>query len=117
MEYFRTGMGSSSTKWMSFRDVVSEGLGNSDKGDYYQCVATILLVRGENCVYKACPSDNCNKKVVDMENGMYRCEKCNREYPNFKYRLLTSVSIVKYSYVSRFSTISSFLDEFGRLEW
>jgi hypothetical protein len=31
-------------------------------------------------------------QVIDQNNGMYRCEKCNREYPNFKYRLLLSVS-------------------------
>lgn len=91
--FCRTGDGGyASTPWLSFREVSENALGNSEKGDYYQTVATILLVRAEKCVYRACPTDNCQKKVVDMSNGMYRCEKCNREYPNFKHRLLTSVS-------------------------
>jgi hypothetical protein len=76
---------------MSFKEVHEKGLGQSEKGDYSQTMATILLVRSENAIYKACPTAECNKKVIDLENGMYRCEQCNREYPNFKYRLLVSV--------------------------
>lgn len=86
----RSGVGFQ-TSWMSFREVQESGLGNSEKGDYYQVKANIMLMRPENCLYKACPTEECNKKVIDLENGMYRCEKCNREYPNFKYRLLASV--------------------------
>lgn len=73
-------------------EVQDSGLGSGDKGDYYQVMGTVMLIRSENCVYKACPMEECNKKVVDMENGMYRCEKCNREYTSFKYRLMLSVS-------------------------
>lgn len=76
---------------MCFKEVKERDLGNSEKGDFFQTMATILLVRGENCFYKACPTEECNKKVTDFENGTYRCEKCNKEYPNFKYRLLCSV--------------------------
>lgn len=88
----RTGT-SYSTPWMSFKEVKDQGLGIGDKGDYYQTMGTILLMRSENMTYKACPTESCNKKVIDLENGMFRCEKCNREYPNFKHRLLSSVSI------------------------
>lgn len=80
------------SQWLTFRQVKEQKLGNNERGDFYQCKATILLVNSNNCYYKACPTDDCNKKVVDMKNGMYRCEKCNREYPEFKYRLLMSVS-------------------------
>lgn len=74
-------------------DVKMRNLGNTDKPDYYQCKATINLVKNNNSYYKACPTPDCNKKVVeDLPN--YRCEKCNAEFPNFKYRLLISVSCV-----------------------
>lgn len=43
-------------------------------------------------MYQACPSQDCNKKVIDQQNGLYRCEKCDREFPNFKYRLMLLVS-------------------------
>ncbi|RZB40475.1 replication protein A 70 kDa DNA-binding subunit [Asbolus verrucosus] len=94
----RSGIGGGfQTSWMSFKEVQEQGLGQSEKGDYYQTMGTILLIRSENSVYKACPTAECNKKVVDLENGMYRCEKCNREYPNFKYRLLVSMNIGDWS--------------------
>jgi len=41
---------------------------------------------------QACASDQCNKKVVDLDNGQYRCEKCNLTSNDFKYRLLLNVS-------------------------
>ncbi|KRT83138.1 hypothetical protein AMK59_3541, partial [Oryctes borbonicus] len=83
--------GNFNTQWMSFKEVRDQNLGNSERGDYFQVCATVLLLRSENMVYKACPLEECNKKVVDMENGMFRCEKCCREYPNFKYRLIGRV--------------------------
>lgn len=38
----------------------------------------------------------CIFQVIDQANGMYRCEKCDREYPNFKYRLIAAVSICRW---------------------
>ncbi|KAG5891263.1 hypothetical protein JTB14_019670 [Gonioctena quinquepunctata] len=89
-----------------FKEVQDQNLGNAERGDYYQVMGTILLVRSENAMYKACPTPECNKKVIDLENGMYRCEKCNREFPNFKYRLLASMNIGDWSgnqWISMFS--------------
>ena len=34
----------------------------------------------------------CNKKLVDQGNGMWRCEKCSREFPNYKWRMILQVS-------------------------
>ncbi|XP_011879704.1 PREDICTED: replication protein A 70 kDa DNA-binding subunit-like isoform X2 [Vollenhovia emeryi] len=33
-------------------------------------------------------------KMIDQSTGVFRCEKCNKEYPNFSYRLLASMNIV-----------------------
>ncbi|KAM4589931.1 replication protein A 70 kDa DNA-binding subunit [Fundulus diaphanus] len=83
--------------WKSLADVKSEQLGHGDKADYYTCIATIVFLRKENCLYQACPSQDCNKKVVDQQNGMFRCEKCDKEFPNFKYRLILSANIADYA--------------------
>lgn len=74
-------------KWICFPLLV--------QADYYSCIATIVFLRKENCLYQACPSQDCNKKVLDQQNGMFRCEKCDKEFPNFKYRLILSVSDLK----------------------
>lgn len=92
----RSGGGGGNTNWKSLSDVKNEHLGHGDKADYYTCKATIVFLRKENCLYQACPSQDCNKKVVDQQNGMYRCEKCDREFPNFKYRLILSANIADY---------------------
>lgn len=89
----RSGGGGGNTNWKSLSDVKNEQLGQGEKAAYYTCIATIVYLRKENCLYQACPSQDCNKKVVDQNNGMYRCEKCDKEFPNFKYRLILSANI------------------------
>ncbi|KAK9871429.1 hypothetical protein WA026_012805 [Henosepilachna vigintioctopunctata] len=103
----KSGLSPFSSPWLSFKEVKDKGLGNGDKADYYQTMATILLMRSENLTYKACPTESCNKKVIDLENGMFRCEKCNREYPNFKYRLLSSINMADWSGNTWVSTFTS----------
>lgn len=87
----RSGFGNFQTDWRTFGEVRSLGLGRSETGDFYQTMATVLLAKSERAVYKSCPNTDCKKKIIDLENGMYRCEKCKREYPNFSYRYLLSV--------------------------
>lgn len=86
------GGGNFNTEWMTFHETKVRNLGNGDKPDYFQCKAVVHLVKSANSVYKACPQPDCNKKVIDNDDGQYRCEKCNAEFPNFKYRLLVNVS-------------------------
>uniref|UniRef100_A0A3Q3GAD3 Replication protein A subunit n=1 Tax=Labrus bergylta TaxID=56723 RepID=A0A3Q3GAD3_9LABR len=90
------GGGGGNTNWKTLSDVKTEHLGHGDKADYYTCIATIVYLRKENCLYQACPSQDCNKKIVDQQNGMFRCEKCDKEFPNFKYRLVLSANIADY---------------------
>ncbi|XP_069002313.1 replication protein A 70 kDa DNA-binding subunit-like isoform X1 [Embiotoca jacksoni] len=85
--------GRSQMNWKMLSDIKNEAMGQGEKADYFSCVATVLYIRRENCLYQACPSADCNKKVIDQQNGQYRCEKCNREFPNFKYRLLLSANL------------------------
>ncbi|KAJ0063749.1 hypothetical protein NL108_006693, partial [Boleophthalmus pectinirostris] len=92
----RGGGGGGNTNWKSLSDVKTEHLGHGEKADYYTCIATIVYLRKENCLYQACPSQDCNKKVVDQQNGIFRCEKCDKEFPNFKYRLILSANIADY---------------------
>lgn len=91
------GSGGGLTNWKTLSDVKTEHLGHGDKADYYTCIATIVYLRKENCLYQACPSQDCNKKVIDQQNGMFRCEKCDKEFPNFKYRLILSANIADYA--------------------
>uniref|UniRef100_A0A182VRB5 Replication protein A subunit n=1 Tax=Anopheles minimus TaxID=112268 RepID=A0A182VRB5_9DIPT len=91
----RTGGGAAglTTEWLSFQEAKDRSLGAGDKPDYFQVKAMIHTIKSANAVYKACPQADCNKKVIDQENGQFRCEKCNADFPNFKYRLLVNMLI------------------------
>ncbi|MGH0170403.1 UNVERIFIED_CONTAM: hypothetical protein FKN15_058758 [Acipenser sinensis] len=91
------GSGGGTANWKTLSEVKTENLGHGDKADYFTCVATIVYLRKENCMYQACPSQDCNKKVVDQQNGLFRCEKCDKEFPNFKYRMILSANIADFS--------------------
>ncbi|XP_077336698.1 replication protein A 70 kDa DNA-binding subunit isoform X1 [Lithobates pipiens] len=88
--------GGGNTNWKSLLEVKNENLGHGEKADYFTSVATIVYLRKENCMYQACPSQDCNKKVIDQQNGLFRCEKCDKEFPNFKYRLILSANIADF---------------------
>ncbi|XP_042298618.1 replication protein A 70 kDa DNA-binding subunit [Sceloporus undulatus] len=93
----RTGpAGDGNANWKTLHEVKTENLGQGDKADYFSCVGTVVYLRKENCMYQACPTPDCNKKVIDEQNGLYCCEKCNKQFPNFKYRMTLGVNIVDF---------------------
>ena len=74
--------------------VKDEALGTSfDRPDYFNTRATILYVRPNSLYYTACPGPNCNKKVTDDGDG-WRCEKCDRSYPEPVRRYVTRCKCV-----------------------
>ncbi|XP_031632411.1 replication protein A 70 kDa DNA-binding subunit, partial [Contarinia nasturtii] len=98
------GGGNFNTEWLTFHEAKLKNLGNGDKPDYFQVKGTIQVIRNQNPVYKACPQDQCKKKVVDMQNGQYRCENCNIESANFKYRMIVNMSIADWT-SNRWATV------------
>ena len=69
--------------WKTLGDMKSGPQVQGEWADYYSTVATVISIRKDNCMYPACPRADCNKKVVDLQNGKYRCVKCNQEFPDF----------------------------------
>ncbi len=88
--------GGFSTNWKTFAEVKSENIG-VEKADYFTTKGTIVFLKKDNCMYQACPSQDCNKKVIDQGNGMFRCEKCNKEFTNFQYRMILSANLVDHT--------------------
>ncbi|XP_011875175.1 PREDICTED: replication protein A 70 kDa DNA-binding subunit [Vollenhovia emeryi] len=89
------GSGDSNMPLYTFQEATEARLGEKmNLSDAFMVVATINMIRMENAIYKACPIESCKKKLIDQSTGVFRCEKCNKEYPNFSYRLLASMNIV-----------------------
>ena len=79
--------------YLSFGQVKELDLGRKDKPDYFTVKGSVTFARNQNVLYKACPNQECNKKVTDgAAGGQYFCEKCNQSFPNFKYRMILTVS-------------------------
>ncbi|TFK54656.1 replication factor-a protein [Heliocybe sulcata] len=77
-------------------DVKESGLGTSDKADYFSCRATIMHIKGDNISYPACPTEGCNKKVVDI-GGQWRCEKCDRSFERPEHRYIMSMAVADHT--------------------
>lgn len=108
--------GNFNAEWMNFYEAKLKNMGTGDKADYYQIKGIIHNIRSTNAYYKACPTPDCNKKVIDNDNGTYRCDKCNTETSNFKYRLMVSVSENFILYLPQIFTLVSILDAYWRLD-
>ena len=79
------------TSFLTLGQVKELNLGQKEKPDYFSVTASVIFARKENCLYKACPTEECNKKVTEDNMGGYFCEKCNRSFDKFKYRMILMV--------------------------
>ena len=77
--------------WKTLDSIKDSNMGQSEKGDYFSVKGVVLYAKKDNSMYMACPGENCNKKVVDQNDGTYRCEKCQKNYQEFKWRMILNV--------------------------
>ncbi|KND02596.1 replication factor-a protein 1 (rpa1) [Spizellomyces punctatus DAOM BR117] len=87
-----TGTGGKREPFKCIAQIKDENLGMGEKPDYFRVRALVTFFKDQNLWYPACPSENCNKKVTDVSTG-WRCEKCDKLYPNPSYRYILSLSI------------------------
>ena len=73
--------------------VKEESLGMSETPDYFATKATIIFVKQENVSYPACPTEKCNKKVIEVEPGQWRCERCDKTFPKPEHRYIMSMNV------------------------
>lgn len=73
--------------------VRDENLGMLESGDYFSVKATIVYIKQDNPAYPACRTEGCNKKVSDMGDGSWRCEKCDVNHPCPEYRYILSLNV------------------------
>jgi len=79
-------------------EVKQEGLGNdSDRGEYYSVSAMITFYQKDKALYKSCGKEidgrACMKKVVEMGENSYRCEKCAEEKSTFQWRIMLQLNM------------------------
>ncbi|KAG1754337.1 hypothetical protein EDB19DRAFT_1892356 [Suillus lakei] len=77
-------------------DVKESQLGMSDKAEFFSTRATIMHIKSESISYPACPTQGCNKKVVDVGSG-WRCEKCDKTFERPEHRYIMSMAVADWS--------------------
>ncbi|OJD36993.1 replication factor-a protein [Diplodia corticola] len=80
-------------KLKTIAQVQDEQLGMSEVPQYFDLKATIVYVKHDNFAYPACASPNCSKKVVEINPGEWRCEKCDKTHPAPEYRYIMSCNV------------------------
>ncbi|KAJ3337910.1 kinesin motor protein cin8 [Gonapodya sp. JEL0774] len=80
-------------EFKTISQIKDENLGQKETADFFNIRGTIIFIRNENVAYPACPSSGCNKRVTEEAPGQWRCEKCNKTYPEPFYRYILSVSV------------------------
>ena len=70
----------------------------ADKGEFFSVTGTIARIKHTAGVsYPACPTEGCNKKVIDIGMGQWKCEKCNQVFPSCMHRYMFTMAINDYS--------------------
>jgi replication factor A1 len=89
-------MNSAGGKGDSFKtisQVRDEQLGMSENADYFSLKATVIYVKPDSVCYPACLSEGCNKKVVQVDSGHWRCERCDKAHPRPEHRYILSANV------------------------
>ncbi|KAK6501945.1 Replication factor A protein 1 [Arthrobotrys musiformis] len=73
--------------YKTVQQALDENLGFGESADYYTLKATISFIKNEGHSYAACRSEGCSKKVIEV-NGLWRCEKCDINWPEPKWRYI-----------------------------
>lgn len=89
--------GGRSDRHVTILQVKEEGLGSGDVPDYFALTATITYAKNENFCYPACKNDGCNKKVTDIGDDKWRCEKCEVNHDQPEYRYILSLNVIDHT--------------------
>ncbi|KAK7893040.1 Replication factor A protein 1 [Exophiala xenobiotica] len=73
--------------------VKEEQLGMSETPDFFAVKASTQYIKQDNFCYPSCLSEGCNKKVVEIDPGQWRCERCDKTHDKPEYRYIMSVNI------------------------
>jgi replication factor A1 len=85
--------GGKNEQYKTIAQVGEENLGMGENADWFSVKATILYVKKDNVAYPACQTESCNKKVVEINPGEWRCEKCDKTWDRPDYRYIMSVNV------------------------
>ncbi|RMZ88907.1 hypothetical protein DV736_g3864, partial [Chaetothyriales sp. CBS 134916] len=85
--------GTRSDPFKTIIEVKDEQLGMSENADWFSVKASIQHIKQASFCYPSCLTEGCNKKVVEIDPGQWRCERCDKNHPKPEYRYILSVNV------------------------
>jgi len=74
------------------------GLGKKEQGDVVTLKMTVTHVHHDRRPwYDACPTKGCNKKVTEIRNNCWQCEKCRKEFTECTKRFILTCTCSDYT--------------------
>lgn len=80
-------------RFKTIAQVREEQLGMSEEPAYFSLRATVVYIKQDNLCYPACLSEDCNKKVTELDPGQWRCERCDKTHPRAEYRYIMLINV------------------------
>jgi len=71
------------------------GMATDGTKDYFLVRGTVTYCPNNegSFIYNACPSANCQKKVVEESSNEWHCVKCNQNFQTFEHRMIPRFSV------------------------
>ena len=71
----------------------------ADSVKYFTVEASLITMKLDNVMYRACPNESCRRKVTEdpPNSGEFKCLKCDIKYPNFTWRYSLQAAIADFS--------------------
>ena len=93
--------GSSRNELVSLAEV-KKSVGSSNIADsvkYFNVEASLIMLKMDNVMYRACSTESCRRKVTEEtpDSGEFKCNKCDKKYPNFIWRYIVQAAIADFS--------------------
>jgi len=86
-------------------DIKSATAGN-DTPQTFTVEASFISFKLDKMMYPACPTETCRKQVIDQNGAGFRCEKCDKTFPECDMRYIvqgTLADVTGYHYVTVFN--------------
>ncbi|CAG5089000.1 Oidioi.mRNA.OKI2018_I69.PAR.g12044.t1.cds [Oikopleura dioica] len=80
-------------------DALMHGANYETEGDkpyWFNSKCYLTYIKKDRMVYKGCvgkEGTGCNKKLIEEDDGTYRCEKCNSNFQDFNYRIMMNAAV------------------------
>eukprot|EP00742_Colponemidia_sp_Colp-10_P012309 GILJ01013801.1.p1 GENE.GILJ01013801.1~~GILJ01013801.1.p1 ORF type:complete len:633 (-),score=108.41 GILJ01013801.1:50-1948(-) len=83
-----------SNQHKTLSQIKDENIGAEDKPVWFTTKVTVTYIKHDSdrpIWYMACPTEGCNKKVMEQSDG-WHCESCQKSYPEAEPRYILSIS-------------------------